>query len=61
VYSILRPSIFAGNSAAVFFCGMPTTAPGPVLDAITPIFIWACAVNGNAAQKIVSMNFEIFK
>ena len=40
-----------GSSAAVFFCGLPTTAVGPVADEITPTFIWACAVNGSKAAN----------
>ena len=43
MYSIVRSPIFFGSSAAVFFCGMPTTAVGPVEDAINPIFTWANA------------------
>src|SRR5450432_3723850 len=35
--------IFFGSSAPVFFCGMPTTAVGPVDEAITPTFICASA------------------
>ncbi len=42
-YSTVRSPIFFGSSAAVFFCGMPTTAVAPVDEAITPIFNWAAA------------------
>ena len=51
MYSTSRPPIFFGSSAAVFFCGMPTTAVGPVADEITPTFIWACAVKGSKAAN----------
>ena len=43
--------IFFGNSAAVFFCGMPTTAVGPVAEEITPTFICACAANETAGTS----------
>ncbi len=42
-YSTVRSPIFFGSSAAVFFCGMPTTAVAPVDDAITPILSCAAA------------------
>ena len=38
MYSTLRPAISVGNSAAVFFCGMPTMAVGPVEEAMMPTF-----------------------
>src|SRR5882672_11393251 len=50
-YSTLIAPICFGNSAALFFCGMPTTAVGPVADEITPIFICALAAPVAAAAN----------
>jgi len=37
MYSTFCPPISVGNRATVCFCGMPTTAVGPVDEAMTPI------------------------
>jgi len=50
-YSTLIVPICFGNSAALFFCGMPHHAVGPVADEITPIFICAVAAQGRGGQE----------
>ena len=42
MYSMLRPPTCLGNSGTVFFCGIPTSAVGPVADDTTPTL--TCAV-----------------
>ncbi len=37
IYSMLRSPAFGGSSGTVFFCGMPTSAVGPVAEVTTPI------------------------
>ena len=51
MYSTSTPPIFFGSRAAVLRCGMPTTAVGPVEEAMTPTFICACAANAPAAMQ----------
>src|SRR6267142_539848 len=51
MYSTLIAPICFGNNAALFFCGMPTTAVGPVADEITPTFICAVAAQVAAAAN----------
>lgn len=41
MYSTVRSPIFLGSSGTVFFCGMPTSAVGPVDEVTTPILTWA--------------------
>src|SRR5450755_892313 len=58
MYSTSIAPIFFGSNAPVFFCGMPTTAVGPVDEAIRPTFICACAAKATstaasaAAQRV---------
>ena len=60
-YSIVRSPIFFGSSAAEFFCGIPTTAVGPVDEAITPIFTWASAeVDASAIASAAWIHGAVF-
>ena len=43
MYSTFWPPISVGSRATVCFCGMPTTAVGPVDEAMTPILMSAVA------------------
>ena len=62
MYSTSMAPIFFGSSVPVFFCGMPTTAVGPVDEAIRPTFICALAANeampatSNAARRGAERN-----
>ena len=62
VYSISMLPIFFGSSAALFFCGMPTAAVGPVAEAITPTFIcaWAASVDRHSANASIRAGFARF-
>src|SRR5450755_3903757 len=51
MYSTSIAPIFFGSSVPVFFCGMPTTAVGPVEEAIRPTFI--CAWAASAAKPAI--------
>src|ERR1700754_2387411 len=56
MYSTSMPPIFFGSSAALFFCGMPTTAVAPVAEAITPTFICAWAARGRPSALTKAIN-----
>jgi hypothetical protein len=38
----------------VFFSGMPSDAPGPVADTVTPILTCACAAAANVSAMVAS-------
>ena len=60
VYSMLALPALAGSKAALFFCGIPTTAAGPVLEAMTPILTCAMAARGSVAQSASSSALRNF-
>ena len=49
MYSTVRSPIFLGSSGTVFFCGIPTSAVGPVDEVTTPTLTWARAGRANRA------------
>src|ERR1035437_4049130 len=51
IYSTLLPAISLGNSAIVFFSGMPSDAAGPVADTVTPTLICAEATVEKASAS----------
>ncbi len=59
MYSTVRSPIFLGSSATEFFCGIPTTAVGPVVEAITPTF--TCAIADVAANAIASARAALIR
>ncbi|MNV30038.1 hypothetical protein D3C71_1212900 [compost metagenome] len=55
MYSTVRSPIFLGSNGTVFFCGMPTSAVGPVEDVTTPTFICANAGRANRAATAAAV------
>jgi hypothetical protein len=52
---IFSPAMLVGNNWAVFFCGPPSTAAGPVADTLTPMLMSAsAAVAPNRDRAITS-------
>ncbi len=57
MYLTFWPATSAGSSAAVFFCGTPSAAAGPVADTVMPTVKSACAVSAIAAASKPADNF----
>src|SRR5437867_7773514 len=62
-YSIVASPILAGNSTAVFFCGMPMAEVGPVAETNRPILTWArtgLATTAAMASRIATGACTVF-
>ena len=53
------PAISVGHSLTVFCSGMPSVAPGPVVETITPMLMSACALRVKAIATATAASLWI--